>query len=126
MLGVEGKSIMEVRPEEVKRIWVKHYDKGVRDHIDYPEIPLYSLLEESAKKNPNKTALIFYGKKISYKELNELSDRVAGYLYSLGIRKGSKVVLDLPNTPHYVIAYYGVLKTGATVVQCNPLYTERE
>ncbi|MEM0203557.1 MAG: AMP-binding protein, partial [Archaeoglobaceae archaeon] len=126
MLGVEGKSIMEVRPEEVKRIWVKHYDKGVRDHIDYPEIPLYSLLEESAKKNPNKTALIFYGKKISYKELDELSDRVAGYLYSLGIRKGSKVVLDLPNTPHYVIAYYGVLKTGATVVQCNPLYTERE
>lgn len=126
MLGVEGKTIMELRPEEVKRIWVKHYDKGVRDHIDYPEIPLFALLEESAMKYPEKPALLFYGKKISYRELNELSDKVARYLYDLGIRKGSKVVIDLPNTPHYVIAFYGILKVGATVVQCNPLYTERE
>ncbi|MEM0303068.1 MAG: long-chain fatty acid--CoA ligase [Archaeoglobaceae archaeon] len=126
MPGSAGKTIMELRPEDVEKIWVKHYDKGVRDHIDYPEIPLYSLLEESAKKNPYKHALIFYGRKITYGELNELSDRVAGFLYDQGIRKGSKVIIDLPNLPQYVIAYYGILKAGATVVQCNPLYTERE
>ncbi|MEG9194814.1 MAG: long-chain fatty acid--CoA ligase [Candidatus Methanoglobus sp.] len=126
MSGSERKSIMELRPEDVERIWIKHYDKGVRDHIDYPVIPLYSLLEESARKYPDKPALIFYGKKITYRELNELTDRVASYLYDLGIRKGSKVVIDLPNIPQYVIAYYGILKAGATVVQCNPLYTERE
>ncbi len=126
MLGVEGKLLTEVDEREINKIWVKHYDKGVRDHIDYPEIPLYKLLEESAKKNPDKVALIFFGKKITYRELDELSDRVAAFLQDLGVGKGAKVILDLPNTPHYVIAYYGVLKCGATVVQCNPLYTERE
>ncbi|WP_202319920.1 long-chain-fatty-acid--CoA ligase [Archaeoglobus neptunius] len=126
MLGVEGKTIMEVDEKEINRIWTKFYDEGVRDHIDYPEVPLYELLQESAKKHPDKVALVFFGKKITYRQLDEMSDRVAGYLSELGVGKGSKVVVDLPNTPHYVAAYYGILKTGATVVQCNPLYTERE
>ncbi len=126
MLGVEGRTITEIDVKEINRIWTKFYDEGVRDHVDYPEIPLFSLLEDSAKKNPSKTALIFFGKRISYKELDDLSDRVAGFLRDLGVGKGSKVIIDLPNTPHYVAAYYGILKTGATVVQCNPLYTERE
>ncbi len=126
MLGVEGKYLNEVDEREINRIWIKHYDQGVRDHIEYPEIPVYGLLENSAEKNPEKIALIFFGKKIKYKELNELTDRIASYLFEIGIGKDTKVIIDLPNTPHYVIAYYGILKTGATVVQCNPLYTERE
>ncbi len=126
MLGVEGKSITEIDEKEIDRIWLKHYDEGVRPNIDYPEIPLYGILEETAEKYPDKTALIFLGKKISYRELNETSDRIAAFLKNLGVGKDSRVILDLPNTPHYVAAYYGVLKTGATVVQCNPLYTERE
>lgn len=126
MLGVEGKNIVDVDVKEINRIWTKFYDDGVRDHIEYPEIPLYKLLENSAQKYPDKVALIFFGKKITYRQLDELSDRVANFLYELGVGKGTKVVVDLPNTPHYVIAYYGILKTGATVVQCNPLYTERE
>jgi long-chain acyl-CoA synthetase len=84
------------------------------------------LLENSAEKYPDKTALNFIGKKISYKQLDELSDRIAAFLFDQGVGKGTKVMVDLPNTPHYVAAYYGILKTGATVVQCNPLYTERE
>ena len=124
MLGVESKTILEVEGNEVNKIWLKHYDEGVRDHIDYPEIPLYKILEDSAEKYPDKTALIFIGKKISYRELNEISDRVAAFLFELGIGKGSRVIVDLPNAPHFVAAYYGILKTGATVVQCNPLYTE--
>ncbi|WP_456467948.1 long-chain-fatty-acid--CoA ligase [Archaeoglobus sp.] len=126
MLGVEGKTIMEVDEKEINRIWTKFYDEGVRDHVDYPEVPLYKLLENSVSRHPDKVALVFFGKKITYKQLDEMSDRVAGFLYELGVGKGSKVIVDLPNTPHYVAAYYGILKTGATVVQCNPLYTERE
>jgi long-chain acyl-CoA synthetase len=126
MLGVEGKSITEIDEKEINRIWLKHYDEGVRPNIDYPEIPLYQLLEDTAKKYPDKTALIFFGKKITYRELDEMSDRIAGFLKSLGIKKGDRVILDLPNVPQYVAAYYGILKVGATVVQCNPLYTERE
>ncbi|WP_290597452.1 MULTISPECIES: long-chain-fatty-acid--CoA ligase [unclassified Archaeoglobus] len=126
MLGVEGKTIMEVDEKEINRIWLRFYDEGVRPNIDYPEIPLYRLLEETASKYPDKVALIFFGKKITYRQLDEMSDRVASFLYKLGVGKGSRVIVDLPNTPQYVAAYYGILKTGATVVQCNPLYTERE
>ncbi len=126
MLGVEGKSITEIEGKEINRVWLKHYDEGVRPNIDYPEIPLYQLLEDTSKKYPDKTALVFFGKKITYRELDEISDRIAAFLKNLGVGKGSRVIVDLPNTPHYVAAYFGILKTGATVVQCNPLYTERE
>ncbi len=126
MLGVEGKHLTEIDVSEINRIWLKHYDEGVRPNIDYPEVPLYKLLEESARKYPDKPALVFFGKKITYRELDDISDRVASFLKDLGIGKGDRVIVDLPNTPHYVAAYYGILKTGAIVVQCNPMYTERE
>ena len=126
MLGVEGKLITEISEEEINRIWIKHYDKGVRPNLEYPEIPLYDLLDNSAEKFPDKVALDFIGKEITYRQLKEASERIAGYLKNIGVKKGDRVILDLPNTPHYVIAYFGVLKAGGTVVQCNPLYTERE
>jgi long-chain acyl-CoA synthetase len=125
MSEIAGKNIRELSGEEVERIWVKSYDDGVRDKLEYPEIPLYELLEKSAREFSNSTALDFIGKSISYKELNEISDRVARFLLDSGIRNG-RVILGLPNTPHYVAVYYGTLKTGSTVVQCNPMYTERE
>ena len=126
MLGVEGKLITEISEEEINRIWIKHYDKGVRPNLEYPEMPLYELLDNSAEKFPDKVALDFIGKEITYRQLKEASERIAGYLKNIGVKKGDRVILDLPNTPHYVIAYFGVLKAGGTVVQCNPLYTERE
>ncbi len=126
MLGVEGKLITEIKEEEINRIWLKHYDKNVKPNVEYPEIPLYELLDKSAEKFPDKVAVDFLGKKLTYSEVKELSDRIAGYLQKIGVKKGDRVILDLPNTPHYVIGYYGILKAGATVVQCNPLYTERE
>ncbi|WP_048095199.1 AMP-binding protein [Geoglobus ahangari] len=126
MLGVEGKLITEIKPEEINRFWTKHYDDGVPENVEIPEIPLYELLDRTAKRLPDKIAIDFLGKRLKYGKLKELSDRVAGFLKSLGVGKGSRVVIDMPNTPHYVIAYYGILKTGATVVQANPLYTERE
>ncbi|HEX59654.1 MAG TPA: long-chain fatty acid--CoA ligase, partial [Methanomicrobia archaeon] len=66
ILGVEGKHLSEVKDEEVNRIWLKHYDEGVRGDIDCPEMPLYTLLENSTRKYPNKTSLDFFGKEVSY------------------------------------------------------------
>lgn len=126
MLGVEGKSIIDVSGDEINKIWLKHYDEGVKEHIDYPEEPLFVLLENSAKKYPEKTSIDFLGKKMNYRELNEVSDKVSNFLVSEGVEKSDKVILVLPNTPHYIAGYYGILKAGGIVVQGNPMYTERE
>ncbi len=87
MLGVEGKNIVDVNGDEINKIWLKHYDKGVREHIDYPEEPLFVSLESSAKKYPQKVAIDFLGRKISYKELNEMGDRVSNFLINEGVEK---------------------------------------
>lgn len=108
------------------RPWFKHYDKGVPYHIDYPEIPLFELLEESARKYPDAPCTIFKGAVITYKEMSELTDRLAGALADLGVKKGDRVGIFMPNTPQFVIAYFGILKAGGVVVATNPLYTPRE
>ena len=109
-----------------ERPWFAQYDKGVPTHIDYPAVPLFNFLEESARKYPESPCTIFKGAVISYREMNELTDRMAAGLAELGIKKGDRVGLFMPNTPQFVIAYYGVLKIGAVVVATNPLYTPRE
>jgi long-chain acyl-CoA synthetase len=106
--------------------WLKHYDEGVPETIDYPDIPCFSLLERSAERFPDQTCTIFKGAKITYKEMNDITDRLAAGLYSLGIRRGDRVGLFIPNTPQFVIAYYAIMKIGAIVVATNPLYTQRE
>lgn len=108
------------------RPWLKFYPADVPPSIEYPKKPLFSILLESAQKYPNKTSLDYLGKRISFHELNELVNQFANGLSSIGIRKGSKVALILPNLPQFVICFYGALKTGATVVPCNPLYKEKE
>jgi len=108
------------------RPWFKHYPEGVPHHLDYPEVPLYQFLDDSAEKYPNKTALVFYGKEITYKNLKELSDRFANALQNLGIQKGDRVAFLLPNCPQFVIGFWGTLKIGACVVSMNPLYAKRE
>jgi len=106
--------------------WLKHYDEGVPHTIDYPDIPCFSLLERSAERFPNHTCTIFKGAEITYKEMNDISDRLAAGLYGLGIKKGDRVGLFMPNTPQFVMAYYALMKIGAIIVATNPLYTERE
>ncbi len=106
--------------------WIKNYDEGVPATIDYPKIASFRLLEQTAKKYPNKACTIFKGAEISYKEMDAMTDRLAAGLYELGIRKGDRVGLFIPNTPQFVIAYYAILKIGGVVVAINPLYTQRE
>lgn len=88
--------------------------------------PLHEYLREHAKINPNKEAIIFYGKSITYQQLDELSDRFAHFLFSQGIRKGDKVALFLPNCPQYIICHFGIQKIGAIVGPCNPMLKEWE
>ena len=102
--------------------WVKHYDKGVPEEIEIPEKPLYSILFEAAERFPGRTALYFYGYKMTYRELLESARRFAGYLKRKGIGRGDVVALFLPNSPQFAIAYYGTLMAGATVSPMNVLY----
>ncbi|MCF8024748.1 MAG: AMP-binding protein [Desulfobacteraceae bacterium] len=91
-----------------------------------PERPIFEEIREQAENRPDKTALNFYGYKINYRELHELSDRFADGLLRLGIQKGDRVALYLENCPQFVIGFYGIIKTGAVVVACSPMYKKDE
>ncbi len=106
--------------------WVKFYDEGVPAHIDYPELTLPELLAASARKYPQRTATIFMGKALSYAQLDEAATRFAIALSRLGVEKGDRVALVLPNCPQFLIGYYGAMRLGAVVVPTNPMYVERE
>ncbi|KKU36703.1 MAG: Long-chain acyl-CoA synthetase [Candidatus Azambacteria bacterium GW2011_GWF2_46_32] len=94
--------------------WLRSYPLDAPKNFTYPEfLPVEDLLIKTALDMPNRTALIFYGKKISYRELNRLSDAFALALMRFGVKKGDRVALLLPNVPQFVIAYYGALKAEA-------------
>ena len=106
--------------------WLKYYPEGVPDTVDIPTGSVPDHFDQAAEKFGNKTALIFYGKKISYAKLKELIDRFATALADLGVRKGDTVALFLLNCPQYVIAYFGALRIGAKVTPISPVYTSHE
>jgi len=106
--------------------WFKHWPPQVPKAIAYPEVPLCNLLKKAAEKHPTHTAIIFLDKKITYKELDTLSDKFATALHDLNVEKGNRVALYLPNIPQFIISYYGALKLGETITTVNPLYKERE
>jgi long-chain acyl-CoA synthetase len=106
--------------------WLKNYEDGVPFSLAYPAVPLTRFLDDSADHFPDATAMIFAGRKFSYRELRAAVDSFAAALASLGVAKGDRVALLLPNSPPYVIGYYAVLKIGALVVNLNPLSVERE
>jgi long-chain acyl-CoA synthetase len=102
--------------------WLAHYDKGVPQTIDYPKQPLYHFLEDAARKFPDRACTIFKGAVISYREMNALTDQMAAALVEMGVKKGDRVGIFMPNTPQFVIAYFGILKAGGAVVAVNPTY----
>jgi long-chain acyl-CoA synthetase len=105
--------------------WLKSYPAGVRWDAALPTMPLQQILEDSAKRWADQPALEFMGRRITYRELDELTDRAAKGFQGLGVRPGIHVGLYLPNTPHYVIAFFGVMKAGGTIVNYSPLDAER-
>ena len=101
--------------------WIKSYPKGVRPDVPLDISSLQSVLEKAAARFGDKPALQFMDKRISYAELDALANRAAAGFQKLGVKPGVHVGLYLPNTPHYVIAFFGVLKAGGTVVNYSPL-----
>ncbi|MBM7571980.1 AMP-binding protein [Aquibacillus albus] len=109
-----------------ERPWLAHYPEHIPKSVTYDEKPLQAFLKESASNHPNVNALYFLGKELTYQELFQQSQQLASYLQALGLTKGDRVSIMLPNSPQAVISYYGVLLAGGIVVQTNPLYKERE
>lgn len=107
-------------------LWEKSYPKGVKWEIEIEEKPVYSLLDEAVKKWPNQYAIDFMDKRITYAELNDMVDRAAKGFRELGVKEGVHVGLYLPNTPHYIVCFFGILKAGGTVVNYSPLDAKRE
>jgi len=110
----------------LERPWLTQYETEVPATLSYPDVPLHQLLIDTARRFPDRAALQFYGRRISYRQFDALTDRFAQALLRLGVRKGERVAIMLPNCPQAVIAYFGVLKAGAWVVATNPLYVGAE
>jgi long-chain acyl-CoA synthetase len=119
----------------MEKPWQAFYEPTVPRTITYPHIPLHQMLEDSARKYPDQLAIklvlrylgpLTLGANLTYRQLLDQVDRFAAALHALGVRKGDRVALMLPNLPQMVIAFYGALKIGAIVVNTNPTYTSRE
>jgi len=106
--------------------WLANYDKGVPHTVEIPKVPLFHFLDESARKYPDRACTIFKGAVITFQEMNAITDHVAAALVDMGIKKGDRVGIFMPNTPQFVMAYFGILKAGGVVVATNPLYTQPE
>lgn len=113
-------------PVENSFPWLRHYEQSVPAHLDIPDQPLTWILDTAARRFSLNTALIYYGTRLTYARFSSLANRFAAALLRLGIQKGDRVAIALPNIPQYPIAFFGALRAGAVVVPTNPLYTGRE
>lgn len=120
----------------MEKPWLKHYEDGVPATLTYPNIALYQMLADATAQYGSQDAVkmilrylpagLTIGAKFTYTELKDKVDRFAAALHALGVRKGDRVAVQLPNSPHTLIAFYGALRLGAIVVNTNPIYTPRE
>jgi long-chain acyl-CoA synthetase len=111
----------------VEKTWLKHYPAGVPATINVDQYPsLVALMEESFKKYRDLPAYKFMGKTMTFAQVDEASRAFAAYLQSLGLVRGDRVALMMPNVPQYPVAIAAVLRAGLVVVNVNPLYTPRE
>ncbi len=119
----------------MNRPWLKYYDKGVKPNLEYPpDLILPGLLERSAEKFPSHSATVFpgalghrlYESVLTYRQLDDAVNRFANALISLGVKKGDRVAIHLPNSPQFLISFFGAFKAGAIVITFNPVYTAPE
>jgi long-chain acyl-CoA synthetase len=109
-----------------KRVWHAFYDEGIPVTFPFVERTLPEALERAATNRPDSTALWFLNRRMTYRELKDQVDRLATALARLGVVKGTRVAIQLPNLPQTVISYFAVLRAGGQVVMTNPLYVARE
>ncbi|MER2140745.1 MAG: AMP-binding protein [Priestia megaterium] len=112
--------------ESTEKIWLSQYPDEIPATLHYEQKNLAQLFEEAVQKNPKKSAIYFLGKKMTFSQLHQDSLKLSSYLIELGLKRGDRVAIMLPNCPQAVISFYAVLLAGGVVVQTNPLYTERE
>ena len=112
----------------MERIWMKNWPSFIPREVQYPKgkKPVFEYLRDNAREFPERTAMVYYGKEISYGELNLKSEQVARYLLDMGFRKGDCIALFLPTCPQYHIAHYGICKMGGIIVPCSPLFKQWE
>lgn len=111
---------------QTERLWLKTWPDYLAKEAIVPVEPLYELLTRPAKKYGASTCLRYQGASLTYSQIDDLSSRFGSGLVALGLKKGDRVAVFSPNTPQFVIAYFGILKAGGVVVPCSPLYKERE
>jgi long-chain acyl-CoA synthetase len=110
----------------LSRPWLAHYQQGVPHSVEVPLKSVPQAFDEATERDPRRTAVVFYGRRISYGELREATDRLACALARLGVARGDRVALYLLNSPQFIIAYFAALKCGATVTPISPVYTSHE
>ncbi|WXG44635.1 MAG: long-chain fatty acid--CoA ligase [Promethearchaeati archaeon SRVP18_Atabeyarchaeia-1] len=109
-----------------KKPWLKSYSEGIPAHIEYPEVQMFEIIEKGAREIPDQPAIYFFGKKITYRELKNLTERLATAFADLGVKKGDVVALHLPNYPQFIIGYFAALRIGALVTSLSLLATAPE
>ncbi|MDK2876764.1 MAG: long-chain acyl-CoA synthetase [Archaeoglobaceae archaeon] len=127
MMVIKMKNKSEL-PDFIKnRFWLKkEWPKDLPADAYIPEKPLHEVIDEVCLKYGDRTALDFYGFRITYRQLKEITDRFATLLAKLGVKKGDVVAIYAPNCPQFIVAYYGAMKAGATVTALSPLFAPRE
>lgn len=108
------------------RPWIASYADGVPEDLPPIEGSLVDIVATSAREHPDAPALEFFGRTVSYQQLQDRIERAAAYLRDAGVRRGDRVAIVLPNCPQHIVAFYAVLRLGAVVIEHNPLYTARE
>jgi long-chain acyl-CoA synthetase len=106
--------------------WLSSYDDHVSPRLVYPEKTLPDFLDDIARQYPDRPAVIYFGSRLTYRQLNEKANQFARVLLKEGLQPGERVALDLPNCPPCVIAYFGALRAGAILTQLNPMHTAEE
>ena len=106
--------------------WLSMYDEGVPEEIDIPDLSLVDLFDQAVRVYGDSTCIIYEGQSFTYHALDVLSDRVARFLQQQGLKKGDRAGILLPNSPAFVISYYGILKAGGVVMALNPAYRPAE
>lgn len=112
--------------DSMEEIWRKRYDEGVRRNIQEPHFGLYDMLKSAVSKFPNHRATLFFGASLTYSQLLEKVDKMAAALASMGVKKGDRVAVMLPNCPQYLISFFATARLGAICVQVSPLFQSDE
>jgi long-chain acyl-CoA synthetase len=120
MWSAEGGTLQRERP------WHRSWPSYLAKETDAIPAPLYSVITDGAKRFGQRPCLTYQGRTLTYSQVDGLSSRFAASLLDLGLKKGDRVAIFSPNTPQFVIAYFGILKAGGVAVPCSPLFKERE